>query len=71
VKALDEDNRVIFYPVQIVEDTAGGMWVGGLPYQITLITVGHAFVDEGVIVDPVPADQTARSDADILSGEQT
>lgn len=54
VKAVDADNRVVFYPITIVEDTASGMWVGGLPDELTLITVGQAFVAPGALVTPVP-----------------
>jgi multidrug efflux system membrane fusion protein len=56
VKAIDTESRVVFYPITIVEDTADGMWVGGLPNQVTLITVGQAFVAPGIKVDAVPAE---------------
>jgi hypothetical protein len=29
------------------------MWIGGLPAAVTLITVGHEFVQPGVKVKPV------------------
>ncbi|NMM43779.1 efflux RND transporter periplasmic adaptor subunit [Rhodospirillaceae bacterium KN72] len=54
VKSLDEDDRVIFYPVTIVEDTSDGMWVGGLPESLRMITVGQAFVAPGAQVTAVP-----------------
>ncbi len=53
VKAVDETNIVRFYPVEILEDDPAGMWIGGLPENLTLITVGHDFVDVGVEVEPV------------------
>jgi membrane fusion protein, multidrug efflux system len=56
VKAIDAESRVIFYPIDIVEDTADGMWIDGLPQQVTLITVGQAFVAPGVKVKAVEAD---------------
>jgi multidrug efflux system membrane fusion protein len=54
VKAVGEDNRVVFHPIEIVEDTADGMWVSGLPRKATLISVGGAYVAPGVEVRPVP-----------------
>lgn len=56
VKAIDGENRVVFYPITIVEDRVDGMFVGGLPKQVTLIVVGQAFVRAGVEVRPVPVD---------------
>lgn len=59
VKGIDADNRVVFYPIQIVEDTPSGMWIAGLPRTVTLITVGQDFVAPGVVVEPVPASSIA------------
>ena len=53
VKAVDEDDRVVFHPVRILQDTADGIWIGGLPDNVTVITVGHEFVVEGQRVKPV------------------
>ncbi len=46
-------DRVRFLPVQIVSDGPDGMWVGGLPDQVTVITVGQEFVNDGARVVPV------------------
>ncbi|GAB5412928.1 MAG: hypothetical protein Cons2KO_05310 [Congregibacter sp.] len=51
LRAVDKSNRVVFHPVQIVEDAADGAWVTGLPGEVRLITVGHEFVSSGQIVD--------------------
>ncbi|MDJ0609888.1 MAG: efflux RND transporter periplasmic adaptor subunit [Kiloniellales bacterium] len=53
VKALSTDNRVAFHPVEILENGPEGMWLGGLPEEFTLITVGQEFVTEGQEVEPV------------------
>lgn len=53
VKAVDSENRVVFYKSEIVADTPDGMWLGGLPDPVTLITVGQEFVREGQSVSPV------------------
>ena len=44
VKALNEKNIVIFYPIQKVKDTVDGIWVSGLPSQIKLIISGQEYV---------------------------
>jgi len=54
VRAVDQANRVLFYPVRIIADRTGGMWIDGLPEEVRLITVGHDFVRAGQVVAPVP-----------------
>jgi len=41
------DGRVHFLPVKIIDDSPTGMWVAGLPDNVTVITVGQQFVNEG------------------------
>lgn len=47
VKAIDEQGRVAFHAAEVLEDTTAGMWLGGLPARLTLITVGQEFVRDG------------------------
>ena len=47
VKALDNDNIVIFYPTTTVKDTIDGMWVSGLPDKVALIITGQEYVNIG------------------------
>lgn len=47
VKIVDADQTVRFLPVQIVEQGANGLWLLGLPAEVTLITVGQEFVRDG------------------------
>ncbi len=54
VKAVDDDDRVAFFPVQIIDDTKDGLWVAGLPEAVRLITVGQEFVLTGQRVRAVP-----------------
>lgn len=51
LRAVDRDNRVVFHPVRIVEDAAGGAWVTGLPGVVRLITVGQEYVSQGQRVE--------------------
>ena len=53
VKFVDADNRVRFHTVRIIAHTPDGIWLGGLPDTVTLITVGQEFVSEGQLVQPV------------------
>lgn len=57
VRTLDADNRVVFSPVDILEDGAQGVWVTGLPDTVLLITVGQQYVALGETVEPVFADE--------------
>ncbi|MBT6093252.1 MAG: efflux RND transporter periplasmic adaptor subunit [Rhodospirillaceae bacterium] len=47
VKAVDDENKVVFHAVELLEDTTAGVWIGGLPENLTLITVGQEFVRTG------------------------
>jgi len=47
VRAVADDNMVIFYPVQVLSDSADGAWISGLPHESRLITVGQEFVRAG------------------------
>ena len=54
------DKIVRFMPVSVVSDGPDGMWVGGLPDRISVITVGQQFVSDGQRVDSV-ADKDGKS----------
>lgn len=47
VKLLDETNTVRFHIVNLLEDGSDGVWVGGLPASIRLITAGQNYVSDG------------------------
>tara|TARA_Y100001934_G_C12341817_1_gene770612 strand:- start:1100 stop:2173 length:1074 start_codon:yes stop_codon:yes gene_type:complete len=47
VKIIDENATVRFVPVELIADSPEGMWLGGLPETVELITVGHEFVSTG------------------------
>ena len=58
LKTVDARNRVRFRPVAIIEDTPRGVWLGGLPAEIRVITVGQDFVSAGQEVAPVGPDES-------------
>jgi membrane fusion protein, multidrug efflux system len=47
LQAVDESDRVVFHPVEIVRAEAGGVWVSGLPERVRLITIREGPVSEG------------------------
>jgi len=52
VKTVNPDNRVEFFPIQIVKAQIDGIWVTGLPETADVITVGQGFVNKDEIVAP-------------------
>lgn len=73
VKAVTNEQIVHFYPVKIVSDTNQGVWVVGLPEQVTLITVGQEYVVEGHSVKTIyeknsPKKQSKNKKINLFSG---
>ena len=58
VRLVNKESKVEFHHVQVVRESADGVWVAGLPPEIDLITVGQEFVAEGDKVQATP-DTTA------------
>ena len=50
IKTVDDDNVVVFHPIDIVMSEKNGIWVSGLPEVARVITVGHGFVSQGQLV---------------------
>ncbi|MFO8141855.1 MAG: efflux RND transporter periplasmic adaptor subunit [Marinobacter sp.] len=53
VKYVDDNDKVVFQTVQLLNVATEGAWVSGLPDEIRLITRGGGFVAEGETVEPV------------------
>jgi len=53
LKSVDDDGVVQFHPVEIIKSERDGLWLGGLPAEVELITVGQGFVRAGDRVEPV------------------
>ncbi len=47
LKIVDNESIVRFYPVEILKSERDGIWLGGLPQNMDLITVGQGFVRDG------------------------
>jgi multidrug efflux system membrane fusion protein len=52
LRLVDANNIVDFVAVELVRDTAEGVWVTGLPEKANVIVVGQEYVIEGVEVAP-------------------
>lgn len=55
VKAVDDEDRVVFHPVALVRADSRGVWVTGLPAKARIITIGQGFVNAGETVRVVDA----------------
>ncbi len=53
VKIVDVESRIRFVPVTILDEGPDGTWIGGLPREVDLVTVGQDFVAENELVEPV------------------
>ncbi len=53
IRAVDENNKTVFYPVRVLGGEQDGMWVGGLPEEVVAITVGQEYVSDGELVKPI------------------
>jgi len=51
IKTVSNTGHVIFNNIKIIEDTQQGLWVAGLPDDVTLISVGQEYVIDGQQVD--------------------
>jgi membrane fusion protein, multidrug efflux system len=61
VRIVDKAQKVRFVEVKIVSDATDGVWVSGLPHEVTIITVGQEYVSEGQLVTAVPEEKGKQS----------
>lgn len=59
IRAVDKDNKVVFYPIDLVDDTPQGLVLAGIPAGAKVIVQGQDLVTEGIQVDAVDADPAA------------
>lgn len=57
IRAVDPSNKVVFFPIDLVDDTTKGLVLGGIPADAQVIVAGQDLVKEGDQVKPVPADE--------------
>lgn len=54
VRVVLADNTVKFIPVHVIDETADGAWITGLPDTATLVAIGQDYLADGLKVRPVP-----------------
>lgn len=59
VRAVDKDNKVVFYPIDLVDDTPTGLVLAGIPPEARIIVAGQELTTEGQTVNPVQADEAS------------
>ncbi|QPC85889.1 efflux RND transporter periplasmic adaptor subunit [Mesorhizobium sp. NBSH29] len=57
IRAVDKDQHVVFFPIDLVDDTPTGLVLAGVPADARVIVAGQDLVKEGDTVKAVPADQ--------------
>lgn len=68
IRAVDRDNKVVFFPIDLIDDTSTGLVLAGIPADARVIVAGQELVAEGDVVQPIEADPaTIRK----LAGEVT
>lgn len=53
LRGVTDDQVTVFYPVKVLGGGEDGIWVGGLPDTVRIITVGQDYVTDGQKVEPV------------------
>jgi multidrug efflux system membrane fusion protein len=69
VKTVNDLGRVEFHRADIAMSSSDGVWIAGLPYSASIITVGQGFVNAGAIVDSV-TEVDVNTAVAIKSGKQ-
>lgn len=61
IRAVDQDGKVVFFPIDLIDDTANGLVLAGIPADAKVIVAGQELVAENDVVTPVEADpETVR-----------
>lgn len=57
IRAVDQESKVTFFPIDLVDDSPTGLVLGGIPAEARVIVAGQELVTEGDVVKAVEADQ--------------
>ncbi|GBU09979.1 MexH family multidrug efflux RND transporter periplasmic adaptor subunit [Gammaproteobacteria bacterium] len=69
IKAVDENNKVIYVPIIVVKTSAGNLWVTGIKDGTRVITRGAAFVAENELVEAMTQAAVTKITADQSSAQ--
>lgn len=56
IRILNEEDKVVFVPIDLIDDTPRGLILGGIPENARIIVAGQDLVSEGDQVNAVEAD---------------
>lgn len=59
IRAVDKNDKVVFFPIDLVDDTPTGLVLAGIPADARVIVAGQDLVAENDEVKPVEADAAA------------
>jgi multidrug efflux system membrane fusion protein len=59
IRAVGADGKVVFYPIDLIDDTQNGLVLAGIPADAQVIIAGQDLVKEGDEVKAVVADEAA------------
>lgn len=69
IRAVDANNKVVFFPIDLVDDTPHGLVLAGIPDDVRIIVAGQEMISEGDTVNPVDADpETIKKLAEVAAG---
>ncbi|MEO1747970.1 MAG: efflux RND transporter periplasmic adaptor subunit, partial [Pseudomonadota bacterium] len=57
VRSVDDENKVVFHPIDIVDDSSDALILGGIPEGARVIVTGQNIVSDDQTVDPQPVEQ--------------
>ncbi|MEJ6783599.1 efflux RND transporter periplasmic adaptor subunit [Aminobacter sp. Piv2-1] len=57
IRAVDAASKVVFFPIDLVDDTQKGLLLGGIPADARIIVAGQDLVREGDEVQAQPANE--------------
>ena len=66
IRAVDKDSKVVFFPIDLVDDTPKGIVLAGIPADARIIVAGQDLVTEG---DTVKAAEADRATLEKLIGD--
>lgn len=72
IRAVDKDSKVVFFPIDLVDDTPKGLVLAGIPADARIIVAGQDLVIEGETVKAVQADEATlkRLVGEVTGGTQ-
>ena len=72
IRSVDKDSKVVFHPIDLIDDMPKGLVLGGIPADARIIVAGQDLVTEGDKVNAVEADpELVKKVMDEITGEGT